>query len=633
MKIANYRQRMAVLTMALASVVSSSVSAAMSYTSTWSNAEGAGVIKQWNDAANWTVTHAESVPAPASSVPTKDSRAVVSRSCAIAFQNGDDLQVGELRFISDVGSKTGKLTIPQGARLSLDGTGLASYFGTDVAMGYPGGHNHITVDVDGGNLVFGQKEVWLKSAWNKDESLVYFKIHNGGALSITNGTMFVTGGSQESGGGGMGPSTNLIEVVDGGSLVIKKGSVSFSRNDAPFTGGNVGGGCNIVNVRDGGKWLMSKDADYFFSRQQAGAAGTFINIGPGGLVDFSGKHLMFVNKGTNVVTMTGGVMTNVVFSQQEDEGTGKLQLDLRGGDCVLDALAFGTSSGRKNGSIQVSIHGTRPNVRPLRWVVHANYTKCSMFMDFKLAANTPRDALGIAPFITRGHYYDSGCGQNRYLYGYYRLAPEGGIQIVHTNAFDLVMRPYDGNVNFLTENSNYSTYGGVVGGDLWKTNSICEDKTNILGLTNPHRFRFLLNDDAKFELDDDGACTVAGTKARGYIELPQISARKLERMKRASVYLKLEPQGSKTVQNLVDGIVAGGLTNAMAVAEDGYNVRVDLPVDQLAAQCTTDCVVFDFTDVPGFVEASQNRVTTNAVIKAVRWAPDIASVGMMLLVR
>jgi len=120
---------------------------------------------------------------------------------------------------------------------------------------------------------------------------------------------------------------------------------------------------------------------------------------------------------------------------------------------------------------------------------------------------------------------------------------------------------------------------------------------------------------------------------RGYLALPSLSGPAYRGLKRASVRLQVEPLGGKTVQDIVDGIVAGGLTNAVAESSGNYNIRVDLPIDQLAARTTDDKVVFDFVDVPTYREANKKNYTTNAVVKAVTWDPIIERKGLMLLFR
>ena len=42
-------------------------------TNEWINTEGVSVVKNWNDAANWSVAYGDGTPEPASSVPTAQS--------------------------------------------------------------------------------------------------------------------------------------------------------------------------------------------------------------------------------------------------------------------------------------------------------------------------------------------------------------------------------------------------------------------------------------------------------------------------------------------------------------------------------------------------------------------------------
>ena len=149
---------------AVATSLASAASAAP-YTNTWDAAEGLFSTWNWGDSANWSVAYGGDTPAPASNVPTEDSVTYLNKTANITLQSGDDWHLGETYFLGTVWDRTLNVSISAGAKLSLDGTDVTSHIGSfeyrDASE-----NNKTTIDVNGGELVLGQKEVRMRT-WRR----------------------------------------------------------------------------------------------------------------------------------------------------------------------------------------------------------------------------------------------------------------------------------------------------------------------------------------------------------------------------------------------------------------------------------------------------------------------------------
>jgi hypothetical protein len=166
-----------------------------------------------------------------------------------------------------------------------------------------------------------------------------------------------------------------------------------------------------------------------------------------------------------------------------------------------------------------------------------------------------------------------------------------------------------------------STYGGLIGDEMWATNCAWREEARwerYTGYKYAYFFRVSLKDDAKLT---DGVA-LAQPKPRAWLQLPSFTARQIDNnhAERVSVRLDLAaPEGGSLD---LDGVVAkmrseGGQD---AYADDsvaGYNVRVDLPMDELAAGVANDKIVMDFVSCELYPQAAGiTPMTTNALIRA-----------------
>jgi len=285
-------------------------------------------------------------------------------------------------------------------------------------------------------------------------------------MSVTNGALYVYGGNVAGGTTpmGAGPSTNIIEISGGGTLRIG-GSVPFCLGNSmktDFNDGNGAGGYNELNVRDGGKLIFDAGSAVAMRLRHVGTApGSRFNVFSGGFVNFNERAYFNLTPGTNIYTQTGGWVTNVIWSVQDGSDTVPSLLDISGGTMHIKNMPFGTASGRLTGRQHVRIHGAKPEIISEVLNIYSKFSATSIpfFFDWKLGADTPRGGRGIAPFMMH-----NGNG-SQYVQGYNRLSPEGGLQLVHTNRFDLIVKtehPYG---------LSYGTwYAGVIGEEMWMTN-------------------------------------------------------------------------------------------------------------------------------------------------------------------
>lgn len=636
----------------MAGVFSASLWAGLPYTNTWVNTEGVSVLKNFADAANWSVEYDPALAPPASAVPTADSRTLMKRSASVTLQSGDDIHLGNTFFLADgTENLTLNLTIPTGSSLSLDGTGASSYMNTSSWVD-GGTKNKVTIDVDGGSLTLGQKVFNMRGntmeAWN-NAPVNHVIVHNGGTMYVTNGYIRLYGGSSaESDGKGL--YTNVIDVLEGSTLYLTgPGRIAFGSShdtdanyDYPWTQNYFGGGW--VNVT-GGK-IVVKDSTINHPIVINGHAdadmGACLNVTDGGMVDLGGKCI-YIGTKTKKVPVTigvsnGGVITNGHFSVQDgaDDFDTSLCIDVNNGKIFLDQFYFGTSSGRTKGRPTIRIHGSDSIFTFNGWSIWSILgSQQPIFADMRLKAHTDRNAdFPVRPIRTRKPEYEPGGSRTTAVPGYWRLSPDGGLQLVHKNSFELLCRKHDkqGDYSFDT------FHGGLIGEEMWMTNctTLCEDRwKRYTTYEYAYVYRVSLKDEAKLE---DGVA-LAQPKPRAWLQLPKFTAHEVDpsKMKRVSLRLDLvAPEGGELdLDNVVEKMRTEGGQEAYKDSKvAGYNVRVDLPIDELMANTTDDKIVMDFVSCDRFPQAAGLQpMVTNALIRAVTCEKEPRVCGMMLFIR
>ena len=639
-----------VAAVALAGAVSASI------TNKWNDASGYGKEKSWNDSANWWEGHGDD-PEPASSVPTeKSAYTLLQKSASITLQAGDDLKVGSLYFgASGAGvvstDKHIDLTIPTGATLSLEGTDVSTWMGTPGVWQDGGVNNKLLLDVNGGTLNFGQKLFGFRPNMSDYMSSGYNRwiVRNGGVINITNGYVRLYGGSSGDSQGRFG-GTNIIDVCAGSKIrLVGDTSINFGAERFNDAGHSPWGSQSYYS----GGWLNVTGGEIDASENTSGYAaiimgvhensniGAHLNVTDGGLVNLGGKEIAINSNGKNLIRVaSGGVISNGVFDAERGSGAtaGREGLiDVDGGQIYLKKFGVyphigGDSTGFRS---TIRIHGGDSQFNIGYWDISGGYKSANVppfFFDFKLKAHTLRNAeFAIRSFNVRDPAYNK--GQNEYVYGYQRLSPEGGLQLVHAKTFPLHTRPHDGwDRTFRID----GRYGGVIGEEMWSTNVLCLNGAKwkkYAGYEYVWTYQLELKDEAKLT---DGQ-VLENPVPRAWFALPAFTARMLNTNKYERIFLRLalEPQGDATLESLVADMKAAGQDGVVLDDEvSPYNVRVDLPVEELAVNAANDSIVMDFVKVDTYAQAKGLvPFQTNALIRAVCCETKKIECGSLVIIR
>lgn len=224
------------------------------------------------------------------------------------------------------------------------------------------------------------------------------------------------------------------------------------------------------------------------------------------------------------------------------------------------------------------------------------------------------DRTGVNPLCFTKHADDKAAA-----YGNFRLRPDGGFQVVHTNVWPLLRR-LDGWA--LPETGPIES---VPDSDLWMTGQ----------LTPKSDWGSRLNQNAEIASFTRSGQSVSLPAPRpfGFVTLPRINTNGLN-----SVTLRLKLNaGEKSVGEVVDGMVAAGYEATQTSGEDGMNVQVVLHGDSLVSKSSGEKILLDFTETPGYRRGESGMAiaapVTNATISAVSLSIDRVARGLMLLLR
>lgn len=586
----------------------------------------------WGVSANWTATAGDVTPD--SAVPTAASFVKLQQSAAVTLSPAGTYAAGPTWFGGGERNRTLSVEVPECSTLSLEGADYESYLGT---AGWQDGNpaNKVTLDVNGGTLNVSQKRLALLPTMVKTVGTGQnrIQVRNGGTMSLSGeATLHMWGGSAAD-SQGQGTYTNVIDVLAGSTLELRDGACldmggEVSRTSGRLHTGGFSFGAGWVNVKGG--QLLSVDPTfaapiYMASHYNAGV-GAFLSVSDGGRIDLGGKCLYVRACNTNVVTVaSGGVLTNVTLSVQGGGGTDPRHhnlLDLDDGVAWLDKVEFGTAdpSGMQTGArMTFRIRGEDALLAVNGWAFNAYYANTAtppVFFDFRLKAHANRDAdFAVKPVKTLNPGWSD--GSVRTIPGVWRLSPEGGLQVVHRDSFPLLARQWDAQEPPVAG----ATYGGFIGEEMWATNTATLKQgtlwTDYVGTEHAYVFGVTLRDEAELK---DGVA-LAEARPRGWLALPAFTARQLrpDRVRRVSVRLGLEApaDGALDLDGVVARLKAAGHDTARADSEvAGYNVRIDLPTDELAAGVTTDKVLLDFVSCETLGQAvGAQAMTTNALVR------------------
>lgn len=650
------------LMIALTGVGMVSAASAALYTNSWSAAEGVTPQRNWNEASNWSVSYAEGTPEPASAVPTADSFTKIQKSGSIALQAGDDLHSGTAWLLAGVTSRDLALTIPTGAKLSLDGVNNWTALGTPVYTGVPGKYdgttwdsgsinNHLTIDIVGGELVFGQSLMGMRGPLDQvpDTLSNVIRVGDGGTFSVTNGVVWF---GSRAGNNGEGGYSNVIEVAKGGTLQVTGPSyLQFGGNyDGPSSAGNSptyngGGWINVCGGTLDFTGCTSTRALQMSTAADATVGGNLI-VTDGGCANFGGKTISVCALGKNLIRVAGGsVLTNADLGVQKGGTSTKYdsRLEIDKGEIRLGELSFGKDTAASTGRLTILVRGPESALRigSIGSYIGTYYEGSGLapwFLDCRLTAHAPRGVrFPMTPLLLTKEIWNGNAGA-RSIHGINRLSPDGGLQLVHAKSFPMVLR----NGNDQDGDFTFANSYRLVGDEMW-TNTVGlvldaagkKDVTDLVGFEYGRVYYHQLKDEAKLT---DGVA-LETPRPRAWLPLPRFTAKQVNPLKteRVSVRLQLVAPESGTLD--LDGIVAKMCAEGgqQAYADDsvaGYNVRVDLPMDELAADTADDSIVMDFVQIDNYLQANGTLpCQTNALIRAATCECVKIPIGGVLIFR
>ena len=412
----------------------------------------------------------------------------------------------------------------------------------------------------------------------------------GSTLNITNTTAY--SGNQS--------GSKASFVVDGGTLHIK-----VNATDNMY-------GTDTLTIKNGGTFLRDGTSGQTHSVVMAGTSRIYLQDGTF-TINYAKDQgiyntLHFSGGGTPAFIQTGGTAScgALSFQQQSDN-----YYEISGGSMTLPIR--GASHGNRSGSVKtcgtLRMRGSKFTFTSadLGYAYNpANRTLLPTFFDYRIRSDADPGAKGV------GFIDYTGTG----IKGAIRAIPDGGVAIVHTNLFPLIVQKSKKTLTFDTDFS-----GGIASYRFWST--------GLFDIGVPKGLEHMIRADLKPEAElADGWTSEEGVSA-GFVKLPRVV--NPDKLLRANLKLKVEPQGTKTLASIKSDLEAMGFGPVTVDETADYNLVVGLPKDRLAKGFSDSKVLMDFTTVSGAKAMQTNTVTTNALIKAV--SLDIVKPGLILMVR
>ena len=562
-------------------------------------------------------------------LPTADDTFIIGKNSRPNLPEGESLHLWTAS-IANVSYERVFITLNPYSELAFDGTDKTVW--VSQTGGYNTNHNGTEFTLDHAKMTIGSK-VFNIAGINAEGYTNSIVIKTGSTLSLTNGMLKLHGGAYDS-PYAKGPY-NIIDVREGGVFEIKNASqliLGRSDGDALNSGGVGQGGVLRVS---GGSLLSSSTKGRTVGFTHGGSTTGCVEM-TAGEIRLAGEssYVVMANQGASVARylQTGGVFTNgcFYFEKVASGNAPHREIDISGDGVIYQgSMNFNLYSGdTSNPRVVMRIRGSKAFVSTDYYYPHANIQdKPFIYQDYRLTGDAAYGEFPVSRHHIRHLQYDGFRGSYaKKVWGVYRVSPEGGAQLLHTDAVDLLCRNHEGEESFVTD---HQAYGGLLFPDLWtayvETKNNYQRPNGTVGWT--HVFGARLNPSAKIV---DGV-PLANPVARGYIEVPKF--RNLQTLKNPVVRLELVPQGGETVASIVDRMKKLGGVDAVADSSVApYNVCIRLNVKDLVENVTTDKMVFDFSEVNTFDQAlGTEDVTVRALIRTATCTYD--KPGLILLFR
>ena len=442
---------------------------------------------------------------------------------------------------------------------------------------------------NGAELSLGNGELCMVTVGANDKKY--------GELILSNGTLKV--GKLTGGYSNLGNHLGRI-VVDGNSQLLVSGDawIGGQNTSAPFGGWShvamlVRGGS--VEVTGSGTPASTGSTGFFYGSSVPltieGGKITTTKLAFSATINMSGGEiatpfgLIFNNSGDGArMNQSGGRFSGMIGV---DRPAGYYTIS--GGEFDCETFASGArNNGTADRSLLFRTVGSKPKVSIASYFNNGDSTHRNWFMfwDYALGADGRVSAHENAATS---------------VFGYYHVAPLGGVQLIHTNCVTLVHNAEKDLVEDTTQRSGYGIK--TLSGDMWDY-GISADKRRMEATLKPD---FKLTNGALLDTSVD----------RGYLDLSDQLAPGVKGLKSVTVKLALEPQTGTTLNDIIAKINESGAGTASAIDEGDWNVQVEVPVKSVE-KIAGERVVLDFTEYNTFKSMATPTPTVRAKIKGAR---------------
>lgn len=403
---------------------------------------------------------------------------------------------------------------------------------------------------------------------------------------------------------------SLLDLNGGAINLTSSGKLDFRQ-----TGGKVLGGQVTLTANESGElsFAISGETELQmtkFSPTVAADAKVTVEIG-GGLFAVTNatsgsgetQRIKLTGGGRILFRQTGGVVTaaGLYFN---GTGDNEPRYELAGGTLGLDWTLGCQFAG-------VRCEKTSTKAGTLSLIGGGALLKTPMFGTYKGDPCQPLFEYVITTNgIPRAQFTKAQDSASSWLQGFFKIRPQGGLQLIHTNVINLVDSKIAGR-GISVANLGIGTK--LPNGELWDSNLSEGDTQGLKDLP------VTLVPAAEFKSDT----YVEEGRSSGYAVVPKVK----EGWKKITVMLDLLPQNGETLETLKAGFEQAGFK--ASAAEGDYNVAVEIPGELLSVDSADDKVVFDFKDYP---DSDSVRLDTPKVRALVRRCKVVKpAMGLMLL--
>lgn len=569
---------------------------------------------------------------------------VVPSGCTVSGSDVKNIFINTAGATSD-GST---LRVVEGATLSgvaISVCGIGSWGGTEGIL-----------HIDGGNLTLGNASAkrglligctttpdGIGRAWMTGGSLsVSQSFHIGyfgassattssrGVFALTNGT--VTSEVDVY----IGNITSRWDVVEGGTFIQAGGSMSVASGKTIYVCGtgssyDMSGGTLLdanIQVAYGGTLRFSGNAEYSGKPSLGGyqyerAIPGFTNVLEiaGGSVTIQGSSGSGMGGGSNAkipcrVVQTGGDLTVLGLM---GFGNANFLFEISGGTMTVTNNLDGSGSARM-------VTCDKPYYFRIKGTPTVSVGECAnwdgTYYNYQTNSIVEHviDHRGLTPIIQRsGSYW--------WLPGHQRLRPDGGVQLLSTNIFELTRTTGCAN------NVRKDYLSSMPDADLWMEKAISDDAGKAYGCE--------LNESAAISLGTANGQVSFSARPFGHVDLGPVRTNNLKRL---DVALTVEAPTGKTLEETLAKVAVGlndaGYLNVTTDASASRNVRFSIPAEWVSDRNAETRLLFDFTETPmpvggllaGPGESSYPTVT-NALVSSVSVECAKIHSGLIITVR